>query len=196
MKKFNFNFTFIVLGALIFFIHGCGVPSSLMTRGKFVEPVSNDDVIVTFLRPSSLGGGIWFGIWDKKNCVGILHHGAYIQYKTNPGKHLFLAEMRDQWYYIKANLAPGKQYFIQTKVFFPGTKMGFDPVNKADNVSQSKIDNWLKNLKSTIAIPKKLDDYENPRLSKVKFAIDNFESGGEKYMLLEAEDGRNIERSL
>ena len=93
---------------------------------------------------------------------------------------------------MKANLEPGKQYFILGKVF-PGVwkaRVALDPVNKNDNISQAQIDNWLNGLTPTTVIPEKVDSYAKPRLPHMKAAIEKFKTGDVKYNELQAADGR------
>jgi len=174
---------------LILLVSGCG--SSMMIKAKPMAVPENNDVVVTFIRPSVFGGAIKFGLWDSENFIGILTAKSYVQYKTHPGEHLFIARA-ENWSYVKANLEPGKQYFILGKVF-PGVwkaRVALDPVNKNDNISQKQIDNWLNGLTSTAVIPEKADSYAKPRLSHMKAAIEKFKAGDVKYIELKAEDNR------
>ena len=174
---------------LILLVSGCG--SSMMIKAKPMAVPENNDVVVTFIRPSVFGGAIKFGLWDSENFIGILTAKSYVQYKTHPGEHLFIARA-ENWSYVKANLEPGKQYFILGKVF-PGVwkaRVALDPVNKNDNISQKQIDNWLNGLTPTTVIPEKVDSYAKPRLPHMKAAIEKFKTGDVKYNELQAADGR------
>ena len=98
----------------------------------------------------------------------------------------------ENWSYVKANLEAGKNYYIIGRLI-PGVwkaRVALDPVNTGENISQSRIDEWLKNLDPTTVIPEKIDSYVNPRLDQVKIAIEELESGKVKYMVLEADEGR------
>ena len=188
MKRQDYLRLVFVL-VLILFVSGCG--SSMMIKAKPMVVPENNDVIVTFFRPSFFGGAIKFGLWDNENFIGILTAGSYVQYKTHPGEHLFIARA-ENWSYVKADLQSGKQYFILGKVF-PGVwkaRVALDPVNKNDNISQAQIDNWLNGLTPTTVIPEKADSYAKPRLPHMKAAIEKFKTGDVKYNELQAADGR------
>ena len=188
MKRRNYlRFAFVLV--LILFVSGCG--SSMMLKAKPMTVPENNDVVVTFFRPSVFGGAIKFGLWDNENFIGILTARSYVQYKTYPGEHLFIAR-GENWSYVKADLEPGKQYFILGKVF-PGVwkaRIGLDPVNKNDDISQKQIDSWLNGLTPTAVIPEKVDSYAKPRIPHVKEAIEQFKAGDVKYNELKAADGR------
>jgi hypothetical protein len=163
----------------------------MMIKTKPMSIPDNNDVLVTFIRPTVFGGAINFGLWDSDNFIGILTAKSYVQYKTHPGEHLFIARA-ENWSYVKANLAPGKQYFILGKVY-PGVwkaRVGLDPVNKNDNISQAQIENWLTGLRPTTVIPSKIDAYTNPRIPHIKAAIEKFRAGEVKYQELKATDNR------
>ncbi len=188
VKKWNFIKLAFVL-VLILFLWGCG--SSMMIKAKPMAIPENNDAIVTFIRPSVFGGAIKFGLWDSEDFIGILTAKSYVQYKTHPGEHLFIARA-ENWSYVKANLAPGKQYFILGRVMMGVWKarVALDPVNKNDNVSQAQIDKWLNGLRPTTVIPAKVDSYAKPRISQIKAAIEKFEAGDVKYFELKGEDNR------
>ena len=188
MKNRNYLRLAFVL-VLILFVSGCG--SSMMIKAKPMAVPENNDVVVTFFRPSFFGGAIKFGLWDNENFIGILTASSYVQYKTHPGEHLFIARA-ENWSYVKADLEPGKQYFILGKVF-PGAwkaRVALDPVNKNDNISQEQIDSWLNGLTPTAVIPEKVDSYAKPRVPHLKDAIEKFKTGAVKYTELKAADGR------
>jgi len=183
----NLRLAFVLV--FILFVSGCG--SSMMIKADPVAFPENNEVLVTFIRPSVFGGAIKFSLWDSENFIGILTARSYVQYKTHPGEHLFLARA-ENWSYVKADLEPGKQYFILGKVY-PGVwkaRVGLDPVNKDDNISQAQIDNWLNDLRPTTVIPGKADSFAEPRIPHVKSAIDKFKAGDVKFNELKASDNR------
>ena len=116
-KSFNRQlFVMAVLLIGLFMFTGCA--SSMMQPATPYAAPEETQALVTFLRPSYFGGAIQFGIWDSDQFVGILEPGSYLQVLVPPGEHLFLARA-ENWSYVHADLEPGKQYFILTKVF-PG----------------------------------------------------------------------------
>ncbi len=191
-RKFYLNFILIILC----FVTLWGCSSSMMQKGSIIDisTLAQEHALVTFIRPSVFGGAIKFAIWDKENFVGILTANSYIQYKAEPGEHLFIGRA-ENWSYVKANLEAGKQYYIIGKVF-PGfwkARVALDPVTKEDLSDQAetrKIDKWISSLNPTKIIPEKRDAYVNPRLDHIRRAINDYKSGDVKYGTIEAADGR------
>ena len=81
----------------------------MMSQVPPAEPPDANHAVVTFMRPSSFGGAIQFGIWDGENFVGILSAGSSIQYLAEPGEHLFLGRA-ENWSYVSAKLVGVKNY--------------------------------------------------------------------------------------
>ena len=189
MNKKKISLGVLLFGLYVLLLSGCA--SSLMMKVPPMDAPDDRHAVVTFMRPSFFGGAIQFGIWDSENFVGILSAGSYVQYLVEPGEHLFLARA-ENWSYVKADLQGGKKYYILGKVF-PGVwkaRVAFDPITKDDGTTQAQIDQWLAELKPTGVIPEKFDDYVKPRISHVKRAVDDFESGNAKYEVLKADDNR------
>lgn len=181
------TFCFLLLAVLT--MSGCA--SSVMHK---VDPVTMDNssqkALVTFIRPSLFGGAIQFGIWDSGKFVGVLSAKSYVQYLADPGEHVFLARA-ENWSYVKADLEPGKQYFIVGKVF-PGVwkaRVALDPVHPGDP-DAANIDNWLKELTPTAVIPEQFDTYVSPRVEQVKAAAAEVDNGKTKFGVLNKTDGR------
>ena len=189
MNKLRICFKSVLLITGIFLLSGCA--SSLMMEVSPLDAPDNQHALVTFMRPSSFGGAIQFGLWDSESFVGILSAGSSVQYLAKPGEHLFLARA-ENWSYVKADLEAGKQYFILGKVF-PGVwraRVAFDPVTKGDGTTQAQIDKWLSKLKPTAVISEKFDDYATPRIAQVRTAVSDFKSGNVNYEVLEGDDHR------
>jgi hypothetical protein len=102
-----------ILFTSITLLAGC---SSVMQKTAVVDHVSNDQAIVSFVRPSIFfGDGLDYDLWDGNKFIGVLGSGTIVQYKTTPGSHVFMSKGR-YWAYVKADLAAGKQYFIKLSV--------------------------------------------------------------------------------
>lgn len=188
-KKTFKNVQLLVLLLTLVFFSGCA--SHHMVQVPSMGPPDNQHAMVTFLRPSFFGGAIQFGIWDSKNLVGVLSAGAYIQYLTKPGEHLFLARA-ENWSYVKANLQAGRSYYIMANVF-PGVwkaRVALSPVKANDPITNGQIDEWLNTLKPTAFIEERRQRYIQPRIGHVQRAIGDFTNGNAQYHLLDANDYR------
>ncbi len=176
MKKLKLSL--IGLCFMLVFLAGC--QSSVM---RSVEPVDlatidNNMAMVTFVRSSWMGKAIQFGIWDSDKFIGVLGADSFIQYKTTPGKHLFMARA-ENWACVEAELEGGKSYFILATARMGAWKAGvvLNPVNKEDDISEKKINGWLTRLSATAIDPTKADTYATPRMDQVRTAVDNINQG-------------------
>jgi len=189
MARLTVHLNALLLLSISILLSGCA--SSMMMKVSPMEGPDQQHALVTFIRPSSFGGAIQFGIWDSDKFVGILSANSYVQYLAEPGEHLFMARA-ENWSYVKADLQAGRQYYILGRVF-PGVwkaRVAFDPVTKNDTTSDAKLDEWLAKLKPTSVIPEKYDGYTGPRLEQVRAAVDEFNSGNVKYEVLGTDDYR------
>ncbi len=178
--------TILFMTGMLFTLSGCG-SSMMMKSDTILEPDSNQ-AIVTFIRPSTYGGAVKFAIWDRDKFIGILTARSHVQYVTEPGEHLFMANS-ENWSYVKADLKAGKHYIIIGKVF-PGhwrMRVALDPVNKDDEY-QKRSGQWLNELNPTKVIPEKVDGYSSPRMRDINKAIQDYEAGAAKFSILEADD--------
>jgi len=177
------------LTLLLALTSGCG--SRIMNRVATQPAPESDYALVTFVRPTVFGGAIMFGIWDSEEFVGILTAKSYIQHKTKPGEHIFLAQA-ENWSYVKANLQGGKHYFVIGRVF-PGVwkaRVALDPVRRNDpETSNGQLGGWLKDLEPTAVIADQVEAYRHPRLGHIKNALEDYQSGKVTFEVLEADDG-------
>jgi hypothetical protein len=166
--------------------------TSIMMAVPRVTAPPPDYAIVTFLRPSSFGGSIDFGLWDGENLVGVITPGKYIQYKAAPGKHLFLGRA-ENWTICEADLAAGQNYYILANTFvgFWKARVAFDPVRKGDtNVTDDQIKNWMTTLTPMGVDPAKKDAYVSSHINDVKGIIVQHNSGKTQFETMTTEDWR------
>jgi hypothetical protein len=177
----------IITLLMLTLLSGCG--SSMMTRVPTIDGPDSSHALVTIIRPSAFGGAIKFGTWDGDNFMGILTARSYIQYKTNPGEHLFMARA-ENWSGVEASLQAGRHYFIIASPRMGAWKarVNLAPVTKAE-YNETKINKWLKQLTPIGVIPETVDAYVNPRLDQVREATKNFKSGKATATILKPEDG-------
>ncbi|MBU0729363.1 MAG: hypothetical protein KKE17_11695 [Proteobacteria bacterium] len=186
MNHKNMLLELILFGLIMVMLSGCSI-SMMMRTDTILEPDSAH-AIVTFVRPSAFGGAIKLSLWDREKFIGILAARAQVQYLTEPGEHLFIAQ-DENWSYVKANLEAGKHYFIIGKVL-PGVGKALvelDPVNKEDDY-QKKTQQWLTDLNSTTVIPEKVTGFADLQMRHINKAIADYDTGDVKFSILESGD--------
>ncbi|MBU0676058.1 MAG: hypothetical protein KJ950_15585 [Proteobacteria bacterium] len=176
--------SFIVLVVL----SGCG--SSLMTQVPTIPGPNTDEAMVTILWPSYFGGPTKISVWDGENFLGISTARTYIQYRTKPGRHLFLARA-ENWSYVEADLQPGKNYYLVSRPLLGVLKcrVSLCPVRQTD-YKVDQINTLLKDLTPVQVIPEKAARYANTLIDQVKEAIKAYENGEDvRVLVLTPEDG-------
>ncbi len=179
-----------ILFCLVTIVISTGCASSMMLPAEKKEAPSQGKALVTFFRPSSFGGAVDFGIWDKDKFLGILDPKAYIQYETEPGEHVFMARA-ENWAYVKADLEANKHYYVIAKVMMGVWKarVSLDPVKK-ENKDDARVASWLKAHRPTKIDPMKKDAYVTRHMRDAQKGVELYTSGKAKYYELEPEDGR------
>ena len=168
-------------------IVGCSTPMRKTTPRR--DPVGRDAALVNFVRPRIFfGDGQSFDLWDGEKFIGVISAGSMIQYRTQPGNHVFMLRPisgSEDWSYVKANLAGGKQYFVKVNVRFSGS--GWFGVANAKEDDRTEI--WLTKLQPMETVPEELDSYLLKRVGEAKEALRNFFDGRATYVELHPEDG-------
>ena len=185
MRKNGFRFTLVLLVVVLALLSGCA--SSMMIRSETVLAPGPDYAIVNFLRPSSLGGAIKFGIWDKENFIGILTPKNYIQYKASPGEHIFMTRA-ENWSVIKATVTAGKTYYI-----LAAPRMGVWKARVSMEVlrpDDSRLSKWMDSLEPITVDPAKRDAYVSERVDDVRKAVQNVKDGKAEFDVMKPSDGK------
>lgn len=162
----------MVIAALLVTLSGCG--SALMKPSMGIEP-GGDYAVINLMRPSSFGGAIKFGIWDRDKFVGILTSSSVIQYKASPGEHLIMARA-ENWSAVKATVDAGKNYYI-----LAAPRMGAWKARVALSTIQpedTKLSKWMR-VKKIEVDQSKLGTYIDERLQSVRAAAAKYDSGQE-----------------
>jgi len=185
MRNFSVTAKVLLLMLILGVLSGCA--SSMMLRTEEVVKPGPDYAVVNFLRPSSLGGAIKFGIWDKENFIGILTPKNYIQYKAAPGEHIFMARA-ENWAVIKANVEAGKTYYI-----LGAPRMGVWKARVALEVirpGDQRLDKWMDSCTPITVDPAQREAYVAERIDSVKQAVQNVQSGTASYDVMNPSDGK------
>lgn len=171
---------------------GCATGGKYMTEASRISGPEQGKALVTFVRPSSFGGAISFGLWDGDTFVGILGPKLCIQYEAVPGEHYFLARA-ENWSGVKADLAADRHYVIKANPVMGMWKarVALSPVNKSDYDKQGelkKVQKWLASAKPVMPDPQYLETYSQPRRQQVLEAEEMFKSGKGTYLTLARQD--------
>ena len=162
-----------VLAILSLAVSGCS--SVQMHKTQLLEPPTEEEVVVTFIRPAVFfGDGITVEVWDEKTFIGSLKPGTLIQYKTTSGKHVFIGTAENRAYAV-GELQSGKQYYLKANIF-PGvltarTALGIvEPGDK-------RLDTWLKKLQPVIAFEEDRKAVEVKEADSINKAVDEYNAG-------------------
>ena len=169
----------------------CATGGKYMTEAQPISAPEPEKALVTFIRPSSFGGAISFGIWDSGTFVGILGPQRRIQYQTDPGEHYLLARA-ENWSCVKADLAPGRHYVVKANpvIGVMKARVVLDPVTASEYESGQleKVRSWLAGAKPVMPDPAYAAEYTAKRREQVLGARAKFESGEGRYGTLSQED--------
>lgn len=193
MKNLKVRLLAVLIGYFMLFIVSCA--GSAVVKTKPIMQIDDSKALVTFFEPYYLPmkdqEAYPFELWDQEKFIGILMPRTYIQYKAEPGEHLFLSR-GNQWTYLKATLSPGKRYYVIGKVLIGIDKyrITLDPINKEDSVLQFDIDKWIKDQTAVTVSEKTAKAYTNKHLPDVKAAIEAYKKKGIRYTVLKACDFR------
>jgi len=172
----------LVLSALM--LSGCA--SAFMTAGGPID-ATTEYAVVNFMRPSSFGGAVKFGVWDSESLVGILTPKNYIPYAAKPGEHIFLVKA-ENWDVIKADVTAGKVYHVlcapQIGVF--KTRVRTEVIKPGDE----RLGDWMAAMTPSKVLEGKRSDYVDKWRETVDQAIKNVNAGKDTFIEMKPGDGR------
>jgi hypothetical protein len=163
-----------IILALLLSLSACGGMSVMKPTSMGIEP-GRDYAVINIMRPSSMGGAIKFGIWDRDNFVGVLLPKSIIQYKASPGDHLIMARA-ENWSAVKATVDAGKNYYI-----LAAPRMGVWKARVALSTLQPddrRLNKWTRIRKVEID-QGRLGNYVEERVQSVKAAAAKYDNGEE-----------------
>ena len=137
-----------------------------------------DKAVVTFVRSSIMAPTTKSGIWDRENFVGEIKARSYIQYETEPGEHLFLAQS-EVWSYLVAHLQGGRQYVVKAEVI-PGSnspRIQLTPVIPGGRTTKADIDEWFEDLEGYKPSESVAEAYVRGHLPALKKAVKRYDEG-------------------
>ncbi len=150
--------------------------TDLMVPSSRIKIPEADYALVTFVRSSVMAFGVKVMIWDTETLVGELTPRKIIQYKAEPGTHLFLAKS-GHWSYLTAHLSAGKHYVVTLNAT-PGGYTASIELTPAlpyeDKVSKTDVDGWLFGIEVQKPMSEYAEVYKVPYLSEVREAIKKY----------------------
>jgi hypothetical protein len=186
----------VTLSILAMILFSCSAPLMMKTQQDYAA--DEESALVTFLRPGSgltsfVSGDQPSEMWDGDQLIGVLKGDQYFQYKTKPGKHLFVSRAGN-WSFLEADLAAGKHYGVFVKSApgwkpFGGNKTNIIliPVTK-DSEWLEKCHEWHNKCVALEPIPENITNYEKKLKNRVQDAIKNEREGNAESLFLDPED--------
>ena len=148
---------------------------------------------VTFLRPQnkqSFSQPLFPGIWSQNGFLGNIDYHKRFTVKLTSGKHVFLSNAKNNYSYMKADLLPGKKYYVIVDSSWFGTV--FNPIKRNEN--NSKIKESITETSLVEVSIEMIDAKIRKRLDEsmilAKQAIENMGKDDSTITVLDAKDGR------
>lgn len=182
----------IVCLCSIWFVAGCA-SVEMRPAPAMAEPTENE-VVVNFVRPRIwLGDGIHVDLWDGEAFIGTLKAGTKIQYRTEPGNHVFLANA-ENWAYLVGELEGGKEYYFKANVF-PGVMTARVALGVA-YPGDKRVREWEEGFQSVMPIEEDRVRVEAENATDVRKALDKYEAGEVSFGEITAEHGHSTTVSI
>jgi hypothetical protein len=176
---------------LLPFLVGCA--SSYMQRAEPLGPPGANEAKVVFCRPSrAFGGAVTFPLWDGTRLIGFSESGGTIEYRCEPGEHVFVASAQT-YKGMEATLAGGTVYYVwlTPRLGFLSAAVGLTRVGKEDTELLEQVRASLKENELKAKLPEKCDPYEAKRRDTIREVIEAFRSGERTFEPpLRADDGQ------
>jgi hypothetical protein len=172
-------------------------PSDYMTEAKppTAEPVAGL-ATVYFLRPSGLGSGTHFQVWDRQRFLGVAQSKSYFISVLTPGKHLFIAtaDNPEKKVAVAADLAAGKRYYVHLAPTMMGwsSRVEMLPVTKGSD-EWNEVETTVKELAYTVPREAEIRNWEASHKEEAASLVSFFETAPDRsdYLTqLAAADGR------
>ncbi|MBU1711472.1 MAG: hypothetical protein KKD47_00025 [Proteobacteria bacterium] len=170
----------VILAAGLF---GCATPSMNLSVPIDTDiALENDNALVYFIRPTSLGFKIHAAVYDDDKFIGFVPYNQKLPYLAESGDHLFMvvSEAAD---FMKANLLPGKTYYVQVEPRMGAWRARFSlvPVTK-DQLGTDKVQkliNKARLIKNSDSAYQWASDNHDDVLKKKKVYLEKWQSKDE-----------------
>jgi hypothetical protein len=139
----------VALLALSGCLPGAGMSGGMreVPDGALAAPGPSESLVV-FMRPTEAFACCQASVFELREeasdkLVGIIGPDTKVAYKTEPGKHFFMV-VGENASFMRAELAPGKTYYVRIYAYAGQTKTRFDlrPVRPAEFES-----GWFRRLR-------------------------------------------------
>jgi len=111
----NRRLLILVFISAVMIISSCSGPKHYIVKDNTLsnhQNRGNKSTIIFIRQQSGFGGTHDVAVYDGDKLIGILSKSSYFVYETEPGDHLF-ASYSAKLDFLKANIAPGKTYYVQ-----------------------------------------------------------------------------------
>lgn len=134
----------VLLMSAVALLTGCASSHmSPVSQSEYTSGPEEGKALVTFMRPSSFGGAVQSYLYDGEKYIGTISAGTRMCYQAEAGEHMFMiaGESTD---FLRATLAPNKTYYVNVapRMGVWTARFSLRPMN--GQVSQEKIDQWVK----------------------------------------------------
>lgn len=166
---FSAPFVFLSLSA-------CAGSSDYMKPSVSQVVPTQDKALVRFMRPSGAGFAINFNLLDGEKVVGNSVAKSQFDYLTDPGRHLFISTAENK-VFLEADLAPGKVYYIITRVY-PGwwrARVAFVAVTRGSEYWDTVLQ-YEKELQRLEPDQPKLKAWEDGHKEEIRALFSAYES--------------------
>jgi hypothetical protein len=143
-----------VLAAMV--LTACFASHYRLTEETGIVPrPSGDKATIVFLRPTTVGFGADFRVYEGERLMGVVGSKTYVYYDMSPGKHTFAAlsyggNSVANVYYLEADLAAGKTYYVLMRPLYSFTSIFviLNPLTPKDD-EWKQVKTWLSECRRT-----------------------------------------------
>lgn len=184
--------TLVLLGVLFVSTSCAGSSPYMKTSEDRPSGPAPGKALVYVVRPSGMGYGVDFQIWDGDHCIGVAVAKSCFSFQSAPGKHLFMA-ISENKSAVDAELAAGRTYYLIARVGMGGWRARVEliPVTRGSEYWE-EAEVWARELIYTEADRKALAEWEVDKREEAREIMATFrtEKGREYVTPLPAAAGR------
>ena len=136
---------------------------------------SGENSVVYFIRNSKMASIVNFSFFDGDQAIGQIAGKSYFRYDCKPGEHIFWAKSENKSF-VKADLAPGKVYFIIVHVMvgFIRPNLNLEPIDSEDRYL-TKYTKFIQEHASVLTHPKESERIRDDNIDVIDKALKRFD---------------------
>ncbi len=174
-------------------LSSCVGSSEYMKSSVSSIVLTQDKALVRFMRPSGMGFAVNFNLLDGSQVIGNSVAKSQFDYLAEPGHHLFISTAENK-VFLEADLAPGKVYYIITRVY-PGAwraRVAFVAVTRGSQYWDAVLqyEDELQKLEPDISKLRTWQDAHQQEISQLLSAYETEYKAKYEWPKLSQDDGR------